>query len=175
MDDPQQHEDVFAAVEDPDAPPLKVQRFRPDEARGALPEFAELIDLWLERRGGEAVPDWSDFDFPDFVGWHAFLMLSRFESDAPDPTFRLAGEKVTDLMQFQLSGRRLSSLAPRNYEQRLRDHFSEIRAQGLIGLTTGQLPVEGRSHAVMRILELPFREGGATVERLLHVMSRTAN
>jgi hypothetical protein len=174
LEDPPQFESLFAAVEDPDAPPLSLQLFSPEEARESLPEFAEIIHLWLERRGGAAVPDWGNMDFADFVGWHAYIMLSRFESDAPDPTFRLVGEKMAELLQFPLQNRRLSDLAPQFYERQLRGHFGAIREQGLIGLTSGNLPAKGRVHASLRILELPFRDGGRGVERLLHVLARTA-
>jgi len=172
LDDPQRFEDLFAAVEDPAAPPLTVQRFLPAEARNALPEFAELVDLWLERRGGAAVPDWRDMDFSDFRGWHAQILLSKFEGEEPDPLFRLAGEKVTEVLQFNTQNRRFSSLAPRFYELQFRDHFREIREHGLIGLTSGKLPAKGRGHASLRILVLPFRDGGTTVERLLHIQAK---
>jgi len=174
LDDPQQLEDLFAAVEDPMAPPLTVQRLLPEEAREALPEFAELIDLWLERRGSAAVPDWGDMDFKDFRGWHAQILLSKFESAEPDPTFRLAGEKVTEDLQFNTQNRRFSSLAPRFYALQFREHFRMIREQGLIGLTSGKLPAKGRGHVTLRFLELPFREGGAAIERLLHAQMKTS-
>lgn len=172
MDDPPRPEDFFAAVEDPSARPLTVQRFRPEEAREALPEFAALIDLWLERRGSASVPDWNDVDFTDFRSWHAYIMLSRFESAEPDPTFRLAGEKVAEVLQFETQGRRVSDLAPQFYELQFRHHFGAIREHGLIGLTSGKLPAKGRGHATLRILELPFRDGGPTVERLLHAQGK---
>lgn len=172
MEEPQDIEGIFAAVEDPDAPPLKVRLLRPEELRGALPEFAEIVELWLERRGDQAVPDWGGMDFADFVGWHAYLMLSRFESDAPDPTFRLVGEKVAEALQFPTQNRRLSDLAPTFYEMQFREHFRRIRDEGLIGLSSGRLPAKGREHTELRILELPFRDGGTKVERLLHVLAR---
>lgn len=172
MDEPQDIEGLVDAVEDPDAPPLTVRLIRPEEAREALPEFAEIIDLWLGRRGEDAVPDWRDMDFADFVGWHAYVMLSSFDGDEPDPLFRLVGEKVAEVLQFPAQQRRVSELAPSFYELQFREHFRQIRDQGLIGLTSGKLPAKGRHHAELRILELPFRDGGATVERLLHVLAR---
>jgi len=171
VNDPPRLENLFA-VEDPAAPPLTLQRFLPEEARGALPEFADLIDLWMARRGGAAVPDWHDMDFADFRGWHAYMMLSRFEGPEPDPLFRLAGEKVAELLQFTTQNRRVSDLAPRLYEMQFRDHFRQIREKGLIGLSSGKLPAKGRGHVTLRIVELPFRDGGDSVERLLHVQAR---
>lgn len=174
MNEPQNIEGIFAAVEDPIAPPLKTWLFQPDEALKQLPEFAEIIDLWLERRGSESLPDWVDMDFADFRGWHAHLMLSKFETEDPDPTFRVVGEEVTVLLQFPTQNRRISDLAPTFYELQFREHFRRIRDEGLFGLTSGELPAKGRGHAVLRILEIPFRDGGTRVERLLHVLSRAA-
>ncbi|MGD1876442.1 MAG: PAS domain-containing protein [Kiloniellaceae bacterium] len=172
MDDPQRFEDLVAPVEDLTAAPLTVQCFVPEEARDALPEFAALIDLWLERRGSAGVPDWNDVDFTDFRSWHAYILLSKFEGAEPDPRFRLAGEKVAEVLQFETQGRRISDLAPQFYELQFRDHFHKIREHGLIGLTSGKLPAKGRGHVTLRILELPFRDGGSAVERLLHAQAK---
>lgn len=172
LEDPQNREGISAEVEDPDAPPLTVQLFRPAEVREALPEFAEIIDLRLQRRGGEAVPDWCDLGFADLVGRHAHVMLSSFDGEEPDPLFRLVGEKVAEVFQFPAQHRRVSALAPRFCEPQFRAHFRRIQDEGLIGLTSGKLPAKGRDHADLRILELPFRNGGATVERVLHVLAK---
>ncbi|MEO3427567.1 PAS domain-containing protein [Pelagibius sp. CAU 1746] len=172
MDEGERLGEVLAAVEDSNLPPLTLQRFQPEEESEALSDFAAIVDLWRERRGGAAVPDWNDMDFSDFRGWHAQLMLSKFETDEPDPTFRLAGERVTELLGFPMQNHRFSELAPRFYALQFRDHFREIRNEGLIGLTSGKLPAKGRAHIFLRILELPFRDGGDKVERILHVLSK---
>jgi len=164
--------DVMQGVEDPDAEPLVMQRFTPAEAKAALPDYADLIDLWLARRGTEAVPDWADFDFADFVGWHSSLILGAFESDEPDITLRLVGQDFVDAAALNAKGRRMSEVTPLLYKRQLREHFSKIRAEGLIGLTSGKTPFKGRSHVPMRIMELPFRYGGPQVTRMLHVLAK---
>lgn len=163
---------ALAAAEDPNAEPMELRCFTAEEARAALPDFAELIELWMARRGGAAVPDWRDFDFADFRGWHDSLVVGRFEGDEPDPTLRLAGQTYIEVTQQNPTGRRLSELAPRMFDLYYREHFRQIRDHGLIGLAVGRQPLKGRSHVQLRILELPFRDGGPGVARTLHVLAK---
>jgi len=151
---------------------MDLQLFSAEEARAALPDFADLINLWLARRGSAAVPDWSDVDFADFRGWHDSIVLGVFESDDPDPTLRLAGQTYIDVTQQNPTGRRLSELAPRMFDLYFREHFRQIRDQGLIGLASGRQPIKERTHVMLRILELPFRDGGDRVERTVHVLAK---
>lgn len=173
MSDPVPAVEVFTGEEDPNAEPMELRCFTAEEARAALPDFADIIDRWLARRGAAAVPDWSDMDFADFVGWHDSLVIGKFESDEPDPTLRLAGETYIDVTAQNPTGRRLSELAPRMFDLYFREHFRQIRDEGLIGLAFGRQPLKGRSHVILRILELPFRDGGDKVERTLHVLAKS--
>jgi len=173
MSDPSPAAAIFGGDEDPNAEPMDLQCFSAEEARAALPDFADLIDLWLARRGSAAVPDWSAVDFADFRGWHDSIVLGVFESDEPDPTLRLAGQTYIDVTQQNPTGRRMSELAPRMFDLYFREHFRQIRDHGLIGLASGRQPLKGRSHVMLRILELPFRDGGAEVRRTVHVLSKT--
>lgn len=49
----------------------------------------------------------------------------------------------------------------------------DSRCHGLIGLASGRQPLKGRSHVMLRILELPFRDGGDKVERTLHILAKS--
>lgn len=172
MSEPVSAAEIFGGDEDPNAEPMDLQCFTAEEAREALPEFADLIDLWIERRGTAAVPDWADMDFADFVGWHDSIVLGVFEDDEPDPVFRLAGQTYLDVTAQNPTGRRLSELAPRMFDLYFREHFRQIRDQGLIGLASGQQPIKERTHVMLRILELPFRDGGEKVARTVHVLAK---
>lgn len=118
------------------------------------------------------MPDWADFDFADFVGWHSSLILGEFEGEEPDITMRLIGQAFVDAAAVNARGRRISEVTPLLYERQLREHFGRIRAEGVIGLTTGRTPFKGRGHVPMRVMELPFRFGGPKVTRTLHVLAR---
>ena len=164
--------DVFGGIEDPDAEPLTLHRFAPEEALTALPDFGDLIELWLARRGPAAVQDWGDFDFADFRGWHASIILGSFESAEPDPTMRLVGQAFVDAAAANAKGLRISEVTPLLYERQLKEHFRKIRDEGLIGLASGRTPFRDRGHIPMRILELPFRHGGTAVVRTIHVLAK---
>ncbi len=160
---------LLSEAENPEAPPFALRRLDPEAAQQAAPEFAPLVELWLRRRGPERVPDWSQVEFSDFRGWHSALLFSGFDGPQPDPLFRIMGEDFRVATTIgSIVGKRMSELLPRLYESQLKAHFQEIRQHGLIGLAVGPAPVVGRKHVRLRILELPFRHGGADVRRLLH-------
>jgi hypothetical protein len=161
---------LFNAAESPTAAPFELRRLLPDEAGAAAPEFAGLIDLWRERRGAAAVPDWSSVEFADFRGWHSALMLSELSEADPDPRFRLIGEDYRMIRDSSLPGQRFSELMPRLFALQFREHFRQIARLGHMGLATGPAAFVGREYLRLRILELPFRHGGEAVARLLHVL-----
>lgn len=166
-------QNVFARLEDPNAEPLHLSLLKPADALEAAPDFADLIRLWLDRRGDAAVPDWCDMDFTDFRGWHAALVLGAFEDEEPDPRFRLVGEDFQQLAQRNVTGQRFSELVPRLYDLQFREHFRRLRAEGLIGLSEGRFALYDRQHVGVRVLELPFRNGGHGIERTLHAVLET--
>jgi hypothetical protein len=52
----------------------------------------------------------------------------------------------------------------------MRDHFTALRATARIGVGEGQVDIPGREHVSLRVLELPFRDGGPGIDRLVHVV-----
>lgn len=162
---------LIEAVENPDTPPFELRRFGPDEAAKAAPHLRPLIELWNSRRGTRPVPDWSDVDFADFRGWHAAIVVSDLVGDEPDPLFRIVGEDYRIADFATTGGQRFSDRTPRLYERQFREHFGAIRDSGLIGWAVGSAAIVGREHVRLKILELPFTNGGQRVSRLVHVMS----
>ena len=144
----------------------------PEEAVVQLPEFGDLLALWLERRGDAKVPDWGSIDFPDFVGWHSSIVVSAFEGDEPNPRIKISGEFYTEMVGANRTGKRFSETHGELYERQLKDHFRDIRDQKLIGLAEGRLSLPGREHVRFKVVELPFTEGGSRVERLVHAVTR---
>lgn len=164
-------QEAFASAEDPNAEPFDLRRFSAEEAMDAVPDLAALIRLWAERRGDALAPDWGDMDFADFRGWHSSICLGQFPDDEPDPLIRLMGQDFVDLALQEMKGTRFGAIYPRLYALQFREHFQAIRDHGLIGLATGKIAKIGRSHVRMRVMELPFRDGGPKVERTVHVLA----
>lgn len=142
----------------------------PDEALDAGTPFNEVIRLWLDRRNGHAVPDWSDFDFADFCGWHAEMAISVFPDDEPDPQLRIIGEEVKAVTCCTIKGARFSELQPDLYRSFLREHFRRIRQDGLIGWSIGRVVAGGTAMIAKQMMELPVRRGGDGVDGLIHVI-----
>lgn len=162
---------LLEAAEIPDAEPFVLRRLAPEQAALAAPHLAHLIRLWAERRGQQRVPIWSEMDFADFRGWHANIVVSDLPSDEPDPEFRIVGEDFRIVDYTTDPGQKFSDRTPLLYARQFREHFREIRETGLIGWSVGPAAIVGREHLRLKVLELPFRNGGTTVSRLVHVMT----
>lgn len=162
---------LLEAAENPDAPLFELQRLRPEQAIAAAPHLRSLVELWDARRGDRAVPDRADIDFADFRGWHSAIVVSDLEGEEPDPLFRIVGEDYRIVDYGTTGGQRFSDRTPRLYEQQFRQRFAEIRDSGLIGWSVGAAAIVGREHVRLKVLELPFTNGGPQVSRLVHVMS----
>lgn len=171
MDSKAVTEEVFRSLEeDTSSPPMDLQRLTAEEAPAVAQDFAGMIEVWKSKRGASRLPDWSDFDFPDFRGWHSDLVLSVFQNDEPDPYFILSGETFSRVVDFNFKGVFFSDCWPRLYDLQFRDHFRAIRDEGLIGLTEGKVATANRSFHSVRILELPVRDGGEGVKRMIHLV-----
>jgi len=164
-------QEAFANAEDPNAEPFDLRRFSAEEAMQAAPELAALIQLWMERRRDALAPDWKEMDFVDFRGWHSSICLGQFPDDEHDPLIRLMGQEFVDLSLQEMKGTRFGTIYPRLYDLQFREHFRAIRDHGLIGLASGKVANFGRSHIHVRVLELPFRDGGPKVERTVHILA----
>lgn len=162
---------VFGSLEeDVTSPPMDVKRLTLEEAREAAPDFRGMLDVWASKRQGDSLPDWSDFDFADFRGWHSDIVLSVFDSDEPDPCFVLSGETFTRVIDYNVKGVHFGDGWPRLYNLQFREHFGAIRETGLIGLTEGKVATSARNFQCIRVLELPVRAGGDRVQRMIHVV-----
>ncbi|WP_193370561.1 PAS domain-containing protein [Pelagibius marinus] len=149
---------------------MDLKRLTLEEALEAAPDFRGMLEVWSSKRRDEQIPGWSDFDFPDFVGWHSDLVLSIFKTEEPDPYFVLSGETFTRAIDFNVKGVHFSQGWPRLFDLQFREHFGAIRDTGLIGLTEGKVATSNRNFLSIRVLELPVRDGGDEVQRMIHVV-----
>jgi hypothetical protein len=96
--------------------------------------------------------------------------LSVFNAEEPDPYFVLSGETFTRAIDFNVKGVHFSQGWPRLFDLQFREHFGAIRDTGLIGLTEGKVATSTRNFLSIRVLELPVRDGGDEVQRMIHVV-----
>jgi hypothetical protein len=164
---------AFQDIENSDAEPFDLALLTPEQAAGKTPKWADLIALWQARRQGELAPDWSQFDFADFRGLHASMVVSEFQTDEPDPTMFLIGEEFRRLYDSNPRGLSFSQTTPRLYAIQFRDHFQAIRDHGWIGHVQGQVAMKGKEHFSVEVLELPLRYGAAAIQRMFHLVEVT--
>jgi len=137
----------------------------------ALPGFEDLVRLWQDRRGGRAVPSWSDFDFYDFKGWHSQLGVYDIAYDPFDYACRLSGTIVDDVFEQTMTGAKGSELAEMRVEHPATMEFYEmICSQMLIARTTGGLNVKGREHVQATFVEFPLSDDGLRATHTLEAL-----
>lgn len=176
MDSKAATETVFRTFEeDVTSPPMDLQRLTLEEALEVASDFRGMLDVWAGKRQGDRLPDWADFDFSDFRGWHADIVLSIFDKEEPDPCFVLSGDTFTRIIDYNVKGVHFSEGWPRLFDLQFREHFGVIRETGLIGLTEGKVATSARSFQSIRVLELPVRNGAERVERMIHVVRALAS
>ena len=98
-----------------------------------LPEFAafkDVLALYAEKRGDRLMPRWQDFDFPDFLGWHSRIALSKREGS--DFRFRIFGSTFTDLFNRDLTGELLIASMPPHQQFTVTRSFPEDTGSPLI-------------------------------------------
>lgn len=156
--------------ESDDPAPLHMRLLPPETEPEPASPFFDIHAAWNRRRAGNALPDWHDFDFADFRGWHSRLKVSVFPDDRPDPLFRIMGETWRIVAMGNLAGVRFSEVRPKLYDRQFRDHFRAIRDQGLIGRTRGAIAGADREFLTIEVLELPYSRDGARVGGLLHCL-----
>lgn len=132
--------------------------------------FATVLTTWNRRRTGAHPPEWTNFDFTDFRGWHSHLKVSVFPDERPDPLFRIMGEAWRSIAMGYLAGKRFSDVRPKIFERQFRDHFKAIRDNALIGRTRSAVSARNRGFTKIEVLELPVGRDGQRVGGLLHCL-----
>ena len=126
-----------------------------------LSGFEDLVLLWNERRGERAAPAWSDFDFPDFKGWHSCMAVYDVSYNPFEYTCRLSGTSLDWLYDRNLTGVTGSGLANSGAESPDAMEFSEIACtQMLITRTTGTINLRRFQRDPITFVEFPLTSDG---------------
>ncbi|WP_343562038.1 PAS domain-containing protein [Kiloniella sp. b19] len=145
---------------------LEMSRF----SLSTLPElgdFREILDLYDNKRGKRLIPGWEDFDFPEFIGWHSRIALSKREND--DLQFRIFGTTFVNLFARDLTGQFLIASMPEDQKDATRLHFLSLMDRPQIGHAVGLVPTEERRFLKFEVLDLPLAGSDGTVSHFLHV------
>jgi len=132
-----------------------------------LPDFANLFNIWDNKRGNSLFPRWRDFSFDDLLPWIGKLAVSKFDG-VDELHFVLFGGTFVDLFSQELTGKPLcASLLPEQREAS-RKHFMDLINSHSIGHGRGKVPFINRGHIDFNVIDLPMAENGRDVSHFLH-------
>ncbi len=131
--------------------------------------FSNLVALWQSKRRGTELPKRSDFDFPDFKGWHGKIAIVKFEKDPFNVRFVLWGTELTEWWGVDYTNKLLGeqSLSPDLWQSVEGRYFQEMAANPFIGLVRGQLDQHRRSYRKVIGVDLPLSDGHEVTQVIL--------
>ena len=64
-----------------------------------------VLDLWRSKTVLPRLPAWGDFEFPDFAGWHANIILYEVLRNPFDLLYRICGSNAALAYGSDLTGK----------------------------------------------------------------------
>jgi hypothetical protein len=137
-----------------------------------LPEWADrrlhsFLEYWNEVRGGRRFPNRSDIEPLDFhQEWPLVFLVEGTRVE--DLTIRLAGTAYWEIYGFELTGRKLVDVVPRNHTRDVLDDFDKCLREGRPVFAANQMrwrPRHSRLNYHRLILPLGDSQG-----RVSHVL-----
>ena len=136
-----------------------------------LPRFADVIRLWQAKRKGRIVPQWADFDFYDFVGWHGWVNIHEVNYDPFDYRVRLSGTLADELYGQSTHGYGRAEMNEIYAETEKRDEFDEHACRNLlISFVEGPFNAVGMTFRKVEYLELPLSDNGERATHTIEVL-----
>ncbi len=149
----------------------KYEIFERDIEPEILPEFQDLVRLWQKKRGNRPVPAWSDFDFHDFTGWHGRIVVADIFYDPFNFRYRLFGEEVAKLYQFDCTGKLCTELENSVFDPAEDLEFYEMTSRRLlISRVSGMLYRLDRPYVNATFVEFPLSDTGEMATHSLAAM-----
>ncbi len=132
-----------------------------------LPEQRQLYDYWLERTRGQQLPRRNDINPAHFPRLLPGICLIDVARDVSDSSVRLAGTRLRDVYEREITGLKISELdwgEKRDYWLNAFRHTIENRTptQGVV-----RGPKMHKDHVVQYWLKLPLCTTGDAVSMLL--------
>ena len=133
------------------------------EFGAAQPVFA----LWQSKADFPSLPAWGDFDFRDFVGWHANLILYEVQHQPFDLLYRICGSGAAQAYGKDLTGETMRSGAADIQEDIDLEFYREMTTERRFGTCEGSAYWRGRFFLQHAFLCLPLAEDGHDVTHFL--------
>lgn len=126
-----------------------------------------LYDHWVQLAGSRCLPARSDLDPFKLAKLLPDVSLIDVSHGVGDAWFRLAGTRLHDIYDEEITGKRISDVftgASADYWRRVHGRVVNNLIP-LAGVVRG--PAEGRDHVVLFWLRLPLSEDGNRADRIL--------
>ncbi len=126
-----------------------------------------VYDYWSRKRGDRRMPARADIDPLEIKSVLPQVVLIDVQRQPLDFRFRLAGTRSYDIFGFDLTGRSVREIEPRDWSEGIWKSFSELARTGEpqhVRLDFCTTEGYARSFSVLR---LPLGDDGITVDRIL--------
>ncbi|WP_425403768.1 hypothetical protein [Hwanghaeella sp.] len=129
-----------------------------------------VFDLWRAKCDMPHLPAWRDFDFGEFVGWHANLILYEVKTEPFDLLYRICGGGAAHVYGKDLTGQTMRSGAEGIQEDIDLAFYQEMADERRYGTCQGPAYWRGRLFLQHAFLCLPLSEDGDRVTHFLTVL-----
>ena len=147
------------------------ETFERDVEPAMLPGCENLVRLWQGKRGDRPVPAWSDFNFPDFKGWHGRITLADVIYEPFDLRYRLVGIQVAERLRKDYTGKLYTQMVEEGMDPIDDLEFYEMtNRKMLISRLTGDLRWAGHKYVTVTLVGFPLSDGGETATHQMSAM-----
>lgn len=125
--------------------------------------FAPFVELWQSRFAGENIPEWTEFDVDDFIGWYGNISLGEVEQDFSNMVFRLWGTELTELWGNDYTNKVFgNNKFPEHWKSVEQPYVEAVVRDSGIGICGGTLHRLDREFVNITFVDLPVRRVGKT-------------
>lgn len=145
--------------------------FRIDVEDMRIASLVEAIGVWRNKCVGQACPVWGDLHFLDFAdGLIPFMMLVDFDGQPGFGSYRFWGSKVASANARDMTGLRISDLAPPRHAQYSEEQYRWVVAHGKPALFVACLGEKSWDRKYEAVLRLPCRStSDAGIDRIFSI------
>ncbi len=129
-----------------------------------------IFDLWRSKADLPRLPAWGDFDFADFLGWHANLILYEVLQNPFDLRYRICGSGAAQAYGKDLTGQTMRAGAADIQEEIDLSFYNELVTERRVGACAGPAYWRGRHLLQHAFLCLPLSEDGDAVTHFITVL-----
>jgi hypothetical protein len=135
---------------------------------GAIPSdlLQRMFAYWQSKCGGHAMPARADIDPVEFAWGLGNVSLLDVERDPLQFRYRLAGSKLTRIMEVDLTGRSIDDIKHADFRDLMRKHLQEIVETAMPSVYCISITNGGGPQTYVR-LALPLRGADGGVAMIL--------